>query len=96
MRVKPIKWPYPGGDFANLPLHEYIENLQQHHLWLSNSLATRLVHSYGTQTASLLDNCIAYSDLGQMFAPDFYQREIDYLIQTRMGAVQHRLTLASN
>lgn len=69
----------PGGDFKN---KENLSNeMQMKFPWLSESLVTRYVRSYGTYTYKFLKESTSYDDLGERFTQNLYGAEIDYMIE---------------
>ncbi len=68
----------PGGDFENQ--HKLLGNLARQYPWLPVALAKRLVRTYGTLSAKLLDGCQSLDDLGKHFGGTLYAREVDYLV----------------
>lgn len=69
--------PLPGGDRADLDA--YRRELLAARPWLPETLATRLVSSYGTRTPRVLGEARSIQDLGPCYGADLYQREVDYL-----------------
>ena len=71
--------PIPGGDFTS---KDGLSNeIQTKYPWLSESLITRYVRSYGTYTYKFLKESKNYDDLGVKFTEDLYSTEIDYMIE---------------
>jgi len=69
----------PGGNFdtpQNL-LAEFKTKIS----WLPDLMAKRFVRTYGTLTYKILENSNSLDDLGANFGMNFYQREIEYLIE---------------
>jgi glycerol-3-phosphate dehydrogenase len=54
-------------------LHQKIQDITQ-------SLAERWVHSYGSRVWTMLHGCESISALGQHFGHGLYQQEVDYLV----------------
>jgi len=69
----------PGGDFDNK--NNLQNELQIKYPWLSTTLITRYVRSYGTYTDKLLNNVTDYEQLGTCFGKDLFAAEINYLIE---------------
>ncbi len=72
--------PLPGGNFVNREVFKV--SLYQRYPWLPESLACRLVRSYGTLTYDLLGDAGSLDDLGEHIGADLYRREIDYLTKS--------------
>lgn len=71
--------PIPGGDFTS---KDSLSNeIKTKYPWLSESLITRYVRSYGTYTYKFLKESKNYDDLGVKFTEDLYSAEIDYMIE---------------
>ncbi len=71
--------PFPGGDFQNEI--SLLEKIKIHYPWLPKSLVTRYTKHYGARLFILLKDVAQLSDLGYAFSPDFYEKEVDFLIQ---------------
>ena len=56
-------------------------DLVTQYAFLSPGLAQRLVRSYGTAAATLLDGVQNEADLGLHFGAGLYQREVEYLVR---------------
>lgn len=69
----------PGGDFKNKAILQ--SELENKYPWLSPSIITRYVRSYGTYTYLLLKDTESTSSLGQCFGKDLYETEVNYLIE---------------
>jgi glycerol-3-phosphate dehydrogenase len=69
--------PLPGGERPDIDTMQ--RELQSSHPWLPESMAWRLVHSYGSRTARILGQSRSLQDLGEHFGADLYQAEVDYL-----------------
>jgi glycerol-3-phosphate dehydrogenase len=69
--------PLPGGERQDVNTLQ--RELQSAHPWLPESLAWRLVHSYGSRTMRILGQARSLQDLGEHFGADLYQAEVDYL-----------------
>ena len=72
--------PLPGGNFVNREVFKV--SLHQRYPWLPESLACRLVRSYGTLAYDLLGDAGSLDDLGEHIGADLYRREIDYLTKS--------------
>ncbi|WP_340677600.1 glycerol-3-phosphate dehydrogenase [Paraglaciecola sp.] len=73
------KSPLPGGNF-NTP-EELLAELKIRFCWLPEPLAKRLVRTYGTLTYKICENANSLDSLGIHFGANFYQTEIEYLIE---------------
>lgn len=71
--------PLPGGDFANGDIDEFIAELRARRPFLSETLAKRLAHAYGTRVYALLREAQSMTDLGRDFGAGLTASEIDYL-----------------
>ncbi|RUL76681.1 glycerol-3-phosphate dehydrogenase [Dyella choica] len=69
--------PLPGGERPDV--NAWQRELQAAHPWLPESMAWRLVHSYGSRAARILGQARSLHDLGEHFGADLYQAEVDYL-----------------
>ena len=69
--------PLPGGERRDVDVLQ--RELQSSHPWLPESLAWRLVHSYGSRSTRILGQARSLQDLGEHFGADLYQAEVDYL-----------------
>lgn len=69
--------PLPGGERGDVDTLQ--RELQASHPWLPESLAWRLVHSYGSRSSRILGQARSLQDLGEHFGADLYQAEVDYL-----------------
>jgi len=69
--------PLPGGERRDIDALQ--RELQQRHPWLPDAMAWRLVHDYGTRSATVLGQAGSLTELGQHFGADLYQAEVDYL-----------------
>jgi glycerol-3-phosphate dehydrogenase len=71
--------PLPGGERRDLDVLQ--RELQQKYPWLPEPMAWRLVHNYGTRSATVLGAATSLAGLGKHFGADLYQAEVDYLCQ---------------
>lgn len=69
--------PLPGGERQDVGTLQ--RELQSAHPWLPETMAWRLVHSYGSRTMRILGQARSLQDLGEHFGADLYQAEVDYL-----------------
>ncbi len=73
--------PLPGGDIGGLSWAAYVEMMKKKYTWLPDELIDRYLHTYGSLTNTLLENCHQLKDLGEHFGCELYQREVDYLVE---------------
>ena len=71
--------PLPGGGEFNIDA--LLDDVRANRPWLSEVMAWRLVHNYGTRTRDLLGEADGLEALGEHFGSDLYQAEVDYLIR---------------
>ncbi len=69
--------PLPGGERADLEAVQ--RELQSQRPWLPESLAARLVRSYGTRSEWILGKAGSLEELGEHFGADLYEAEVTYL-----------------
>lgn len=70
----------PGGGFSTNGYEEEVRRLRAAHPYLVETHARRLVRSYGTDAAQILDGVRSQADLGRHFGGDLYGREVDWLM----------------
>ena len=73
--------PLPGGDFGVDGRPALEAALRAAHPWLGEAFARRLVATYGTEAARLLDGVADEAGLGRRFGADLTEREVDWLIE---------------
>lgn len=73
--------PLPGASLRSMDFTQYIVYAQQQYHWLPQQLLNRYMYTYGTNTELILAGCSNTESMGQHFAADLYQVELDYLIQ---------------
>ena len=73
--------PLPGGDFPQTGFEDEVEKLARKYTFLAASHARRLVRLYGTIAFAMLGNSSSVKDLGQQFGEDFFEFEINHLIE---------------
>jgi glycerol-3-phosphate dehydrogenase len=78
--------PLPGGDFPHDRFDEVVSNLLALHPYLHRNHAVRLVRSYGTRSARVLDGARKSADLGPVFGADLTEREVSYLTREEWAA----------
>jgi len=71
----------PGGDFPIDGMEALMTGLVDQYPKISPALITRLVHTYGTLSATVLGEAKAESDLGLHFGGGLYQREVNFLVK---------------
>lgn len=67
----------PGGDFVSQ--QALAGELLQAYPWLQPTLVNAWVKRYGKLVYTLLEGAASIEDLGTLFGPGLYQREVDYL-----------------
>lgn len=73
--------PLPGGDIANADFAAFLMRFSQQYSWLPKELAYRYARHYGTCANIFLKEAKSLTDLGQHFANDLYECEVQYLIE---------------
>ena len=73
--------PLPGGDFNFAELDDKIDALHHDFAFLDRKTIKRLFLAYGTMARTLLGSCRKKADMGIHFGSDFYQCEVEYLIE---------------
>ena len=71
--------PLPGG--GELNMDALLDDLRGSRPWLSEAMAWRLVHNYGSRTRDLLGDADGLDALGEHLGADLYQAEVDYLVR---------------
>ena len=69
----------PGGDFPRDGYEALVAEYRRRHRFLTDPLARRLVRTYGTRTAALLDGATSLGDLGPAYGAGLTQAELAYL-----------------
>ena len=69
----------PGGNF--MTREALSREFEGKYPWLPETLRTRFVTTYGTQTEVILADCLSLADLGQHFGAELYQKELCYLVK---------------
>jgi len=69
----------PGGNFKDKQSLQ--AEMESKYPWLSSSLITRYVRSYGTYTDLFLKEAESMRSMGQCFGKDLYEIEVNYLIE---------------
>lgn len=81
---KPAGWtataPLPGGDLDVSAVPALAEELRRNNSFLSQSLALRMAHAYGTRASTVLGDASSAADLGQLFGDTLTEREVRYLV----------------
>ncbi|MEJ6595472.1 glycerol-3-phosphate dehydrogenase [Parasphingorhabdus sp.] len=70
----------PGGDFPPDGFDVLVDQYAGQWNFLDRSILRRLVRAYGTDTACILEDAKAITDLGQQFGAGLYEIEIRWLI----------------
>ncbi|QIA65522.1 glycerol-3-phosphate dehydrogenase [Vibrio astriarenae] len=73
----------PGGDIESLA--ELEQELQSQYPWLNASLIARYAAQYGSKAHELLVSKASSSELGKEVAPQLYEAEIQYLVETEFA-----------
>ncbi len=76
-----LKTRLSGSDFDGMSKAEYFLQLSQKYSALPQTLLQRLFKLYGSNTEIILSNANSTADLGFYFGHDFYEAELNYLIQ---------------
>ncbi len=69
----------PGGDIPSID--EYRQLLLQRYPWISSTLATRFIQTYGSESETILANATCFEDMGQHYGSEFTEAELDYLVK---------------
>ncbi len=72
--------PLPGGDFPLNGAPELVRSLGATYPFLAEKHLRRLVRSYGTRAAAIINGARSAEDLGRRFGGDLTEAEVDYLI----------------
>lgn len=70
----------PGGEM-NGSCDEYVTVLRRRYDWISEPLAYRLAHTYGTKSELILGNANHSARLGEHFGRGLYEAELRYLVE---------------
>jgi glycerol-3-phosphate dehydrogenase len=73
--------PLPGGDIGGTDFETFCQQFSIKYSWLPPKLAYRYARTYGTRAEMILQNSLSLADLGKSIAADFYEREIQYLVE---------------
>ena len=71
----------PGGDFAVSDYDLLVTKLKAEFPFIEQSLAQRLIRSYGTKAWVLMDGSLKLEDMGHDFGGSLTEREVMYLIK---------------
>ncbi|MGI9477042.1 MAG: glycerol-3-phosphate dehydrogenase [Hyphomicrobiaceae bacterium] len=71
--------PLPGGDFSSDGFFDQVAAIIRDHPFLERRTAERLVRTYGTIAAHILNGAMTQEDLGRSFGADLTQREVEHL-----------------
>lgn len=83
-KIKPsvsASLPLPGGDFGELTVDTYCDQLKSQLHLLPKQLIERYCTLYGSNVSTLLGGATTIKDLGIHFGAGCYQIEVDYLVQ---------------
>jgi len=69
----------PGGDMG-CSCDDYVAVLRKRYDWISESLAYRLAHTYGSKSEEILGNANHTARLGEYFGRGLYEAELRYLV----------------
>lgn len=69
----------PGGNFTSQKA--LATSLLHRYPWLPDTLARRLVRTYGTLAFKVIGDSNSFEDMGPCFAADLTAREVDYLVE---------------
>ena len=76
----------PGGDIPDADFDAFVQAMQQHYAWLDTATTEHLSRCYGTLIHQVLADAESLDDLGEKFAPRFFEREVRYLIDHEWAA----------
>jgi len=71
----------PGGDIGSTSVEKFGRSLAQQYDWMPPSLARHYACHYGSNAHTIARDCSQITDLGEEFSTNFYQAEVDYLMQ---------------
>lgn len=81
---KPGHWTkdvhLPGGDIANADFEAFLKKAEIKWPFVPKPMLTRLARAYGTCIEKILNDARSLEDLGERFAADVFETEIQYLI----------------
>ena len=69
----------PGGNFTSQKA--LATSLLHRYPWLPDTLARRLVRTYGTLACKVIGDSNSFEDMGPCFAANLTAREVDYLVE---------------
>ncbi len=72
--------PLPGGDIGKEGMTRFLASLVADYASMPPALLKRLAFSYGTRAREMLGAAAGIEDLGEVFAADLTQREVDMLM----------------
>jgi glycerol-3-phosphate dehydrogenase len=70
----------PGGDIDGADFEQFLGDFKARHPWLPAGLLKHYGRLYGTRAEALLGDARSLDDLGMAFGPNFYAREVEFLI----------------
>lgn len=81
---KPKGWtaraPLPGADMPNADPAAYERTFKSRYPWLADTMAHRLVTSYGTLAERIVGGAASLPELGEDFGDGLYEREVQWLV----------------
>jgi glycerol-3-phosphate dehydrogenase len=69
--------PLPGGDIQSA--ERLAQQLRATRPWMSEAMAWRLAHTYGSQWIRVIGDATSLAGLGEHFGADLYASEVEYL-----------------
>ncbi len=69
----------PGGDIDGTDFDDYFERLSSKYGWMPAGLLRRLARAYGSRIDLLMGDAKSMDDMGEIFADNLTEREINYL-----------------
>ena len=69
----------PGGDLPRGDFAAFLDGVRRRWPFLSEALARRLAHAYGTRVSDVVGSAKAFEDLGAHFGAGLTGAEVDYL-----------------
>ncbi len=86
----------PGGDIPDADFPAFFINAQHKFPWLPQNVLEHLARAYGTRFTEIIGTAVHTDDLGEQFAPMFYECEARYLMQSEWAQtaedIMHRRT----
>ena len=72
--------PLPGGDMPDADFKAFLWAASERWPWLPPEMLLRLARAYGTRIERVIGDATGLSGLGKHFAGDFYEAELQYLV----------------